>query len=266
MRQGSIAERIAVTIGAEMYREIRTGIRTIGVWCSSRTPFLSEHRNERADKRIGISTDGAEAMYSLGDGRSGAMRAGDDAEHRSACSASDAIAAPAYTVRARVLHWLTAFLILIMIPLGVVIANEWGGSLQESFYHLHRSLGALLILIVVARLIWRWMYPPLPLPADIAAIQRFAAHVTHWGLYALLIVQPFCGWIATSAYRAPITVFGLFDLPPIWPENRAFSEQLFFVHSLMGLAIAGLVAAHIGAALYHHFVRKDRVLMRMIIG
>src|SRR6266568_8680513 len=59
-----------------------------------------------------------------------------------------------------------------MMPLGVVIANEWGGARQESLYDLHRSLGALLILIVVARLIWRWMHPPLPLPDDIAAIQR----------------------------------------------------------------------------------------------
>jgi cytochrome b561 len=254
-----------MTVGAEMYRQIGTRIRTIGVWCSGRIPFISEHRNEDPDTRIEISTDGAEPMYGSGDGRGGAMPAG-DAELRSARSTTDAIAAPAYTMAARVLHWLTALLILMMIPLGVVIANEWGGSLQESFYHLHRSLGALLILIVVARLIWRWMYPPLPLPDDIAAIQRFAAHVTHWGLYALLIMQPFCGWIATSAYRAPIPVFGLFNLPPIWPEDRPFSKQLFFVHSLIGFAIACLVAAHIGAALYHHFVRKDRVLMRMITG
>jgi cytochrome b561 len=63
-----------------------------------------------------------------------------------------------------------------------------------------------------------------------------------------------------------VTVFGWFELPPIWPENRAFSEQLFSVHSVIGIAIACLAAAHIGAALYHHFVRKDRVLMRMITG
>jgi cytochrome b561 len=44
------------------------------------------------------------------------------------------------------------------------------------------------------------------------------------------------------------------------------SEQLFVVHAVIGLAIAGLAAIHIGAALYHHFVRKDRVLMRMITG
>jgi cytochrome b561 len=97
-------------------------------------------------------------------------------------------------------------------------------------------------------------------------IQQLGAHVTHWGLYLLLIVQPFTGWIASSAYRAPVIVFGEFELPPIWPENRAFSEQLFSVHSLIGIAIACLAAAHIGAALYHHLVRKDRILMRMISG
>jgi hypothetical protein len=120
--------------------------------------------------------------------RGTAIPAGDDTEHVSACSTTDAMAAPAYTMTARVLHWLTAFLILAMIPLGVVIANEWGGARQDSLYDLHRSLGALLIFIVVARLIWRWMHPPLPLPDDIAAIQRFASHVTHWGLYALRLV------------------------------------------------------------------------------
>jgi cytochrome b561 len=93
----------------------------------------------------------------------------------------DAIVAPAYTVTARVLHWITAFLILAMISLGVTIANEWGGSLQESLYDLHRSLGAALILIV-ARLIYRWAHPPLPLPDDLASMQRLAAHATHWGL------------------------------------------------------------------------------------
>jgi cytochrome b561 len=72
--------------------------------------------------------------------------------------------------------------------------------------------------------------------------------------------------IATSAYRAPITVLGWFELPLVWSENRPFSEQLFSVHGLIGTAIAGLVAVHIGGALFHHFVRKDRVLMRMVSG
>jgi cytochrome b561 len=179
---------------------------------------------------------------------------------------TDAAAVPAYTIMARILHWVTASLVLVTIPLGLVIGNDWGGPLQDQLYDLHRSIGALIIPIILVRLVYRLAHPPAPLPDDIPAIQQLAANATHWALYALLIVQPFVGWIGTSAYRAPIVVFGLFQLPPIWPEDRAFSEQVLFVHGLIGLTIAGLLAAHIGAALQHHFVRRDRILWRMITG
>jgi cytochrome b561 len=179
---------------------------------------------------------------------------------------TDAAAVPAYTVTARTLHWVTASLVLFMLPLGLVIANNWGGPLQDQLYDLHRSIGALLIPIILVRVVYRWTHPPAPLPDDIPALQQLAANATHWALYALLIVQPFVGWIGTSAYRATIVVFGLFELPPIWPEDRAFSDRVLFVHGLIGLTIAVLLAAHIGAALQHHFVRKDGILMRMISG
>jgi cytochrome b561 len=179
---------------------------------------------------------------------------------------TDAAAVPAYTVTARILHWVTASLVLLMLPLGLVIANNWGGPLQDQLYDLHRSIGALIIPIILVRVVYRWTHPPAPLPDDIPALQQLAANATHWALYALLIVQPFVGWIGTSAYRATIIVFGLFELPPIWPEDRAFSDRVLFVHGLIGLTIALLLAAHIGAALQHHFVRRDGILMRMISG
>jgi opacity protein-like surface antigen len=81
-------------------------------------------------------------------------------------------AAPAYTVTARVLHWVTALVITLMIPLGVIIGNDWGGRLQNSLYGLHESLGALLIPLILARLGYRLTNPPLPLPQDIPALQR----------------------------------------------------------------------------------------------
>jgi cytochrome b561 len=179
---------------------------------------------------------------------------------------TDATAAPAYTLTARTLHWLTASLVLLNLPLGLVIANDWGGPLQDQLYDLHRSIGALIIPIILVRLLYRLGHPPAPLPDDIPALQQFAANATHWALYGLLIVQPFLGWIGTSAYRAQIIVFGLLELPPIWPEDRAFSDRVLHVHSLIGLTIAVLLAAHIGAALQHHFVRRDGILMRMISG
>ena len=127
-------------------------------------------------------------------------------------------------------------------------------------------IGVVILLIIIVRVGYRLKHPPLPLPDDIPLIQQLAAHSTHWGLYALLTVQPLVGWIATSAYRAPIVVFGMFELPPIWSEDRAFSDRVFALHRLVAFGIACLATAHISAALYHHFVRKDRVLMRMITG
>jgi cytochrome b561 len=174
--------------------------------------------------------------------------------------------APAYTLVARTLHWVTAALILILVPSGIVIAEGWGGGLQDVLYNAHRSVGALLIPIVVARLIYRRARPPAPLPNEVPAIQRIAAEVTHAALYILLVAQPLAGWMATSAYPAPITLFGRLKLPPIWVADRAFSEQLFAVHRMAGIILACLVVAHFLAALYHQLVRKDRVLMRMITG
>jgi cytochrome b561 len=173
---------------------------------------------------------------------------------------------PGYTLTARILHWITAALVLIMVPIGVAMANADFGGAQDTLYHLHRSIGVLLLPIVLIRLIYRLRNPAPPLPADIPRIQQLAAHMTHWGLYTLLIVQPVVGWIATSAYRAPILFFWLFEVPPIWPVDQAFSERMFAVHRLIGIAIVLLVCAHVGAALFHHFIRKDRVLMRMVSG
>jgi len=153
-----------------------------------------------------------------------------------------------------------------MLPIGIAMANFDFGPAQDTLYHLHRSIGVVLMPIVLLRLLYRLGHPAPPLPADIPPIQRLAANLTHWALYVLLIVQPVVGWIATSAYRAPILVFWLFELPPIWPVDQAFSKDMFLVHRNLGIAIAALVCAHIGAALFHHFVRKDRVLMRMVTG
>ena len=170
---------------------------------------------------------------------------------------------PAYTVTARVFHWITAVLVLVQIPLGIGIANF---KLGDTLYNLHKSIGAVLIFIVVFRLIYRLTHPPAPLPPDIPHAQRVAAEALHWTLYALLVVQGLAGWIGTSAYPAPIPVFGLFELPHIWREDRAFSDQVMMVHRSVGIALAFLLVGHIGAALQHHFMRKDRVLMRMVTG
>ena len=175
-----------------------------------------------------------------------------------------------YTVTARVLHWLTAIIVVAALLIGIAMDRIGEGPVADFFYNFHRSLGALLIPIALFRFYWRFTHkPPLRCRPTFRCLQRLAAETVHAGLYllyAVIIVQPMIGWIATSAYRAPIPVFGLFNLPPIWPENRAFSEALFTTHMYIGWALCWLLAMHIGGALYHHFIRKDRILMRMVTG
>jgi cytochrome b561 len=167
-----------------------------------------------------------------------------------------------YTLTARVMHWLTAILVLFQISAGFLIVNFDLGTL----YNLHKSMGVVILALVILRLGWRLTHPAPPLPLEIAVMQRLLARIVHWTLYVLLIVQPLVGWIATSAYPAPIPFFGLFEMSHIWWEDRALSGRLFAMHRWIGIAMAILLIGHIGAALHHHFVRKDEVLLRMVRG
>jgi len=174
---------------------------------------------------------------------------------------------PGYSAVARTFHWLTAGLVLTSLPIGISMANlDLGGPVEDPMYHIHRSIGAVVLVLTIGRLIYRLSHPAPPLPAGMPAWQQATALATHWGVYALLIVEPVVGCIATSAYLAPVLFFWLFDLPPIWREDRPFSEAMFVVHRSMGIFIAALICVHIAAALYHHFILRDGVLKRMVSG
>jgi cytochrome b561 len=173
---------------------------------------------------------------------------------------------PGYTGAARTLHWITALLVLAMIPLGLVIAEGMGGSWQAFLYDLHKSLGVIVLLVAILRWLYRLGNKSPPLPAELPKLQQMVAHVSHWALYVLILVQPLVGWAATASYPAPVPIFGLFDLPSIWPVDRALSERLFQLHGVLGFLMAVLATLHIAATLHHHFVRRDRILMRMLKG
>lgn len=173
---------------------------------------------------------------------------------------------PGYTLVARVFHWVTAALVLLMLPIGIVMANVDVGPAQDTLYHLHRSVGVILLPLMLARLLYRLKTPPPSLPESVSRVQRLAAGATHWALYAILQLQALVGWVATSAYRAPVWVFWAFELPPIWPVDRPLSEMLFAVHRTTGIILIVLLAVHVGAAFFHHYVLKDVVLRRMIKG
>lgn len=176
----------------------------------------------------------------------------------------DANGAEAYSAIAKLLHWTVAVGILIMVPVGIVMGRIPSGDLQNTLYHVHRSFGVLILGLMLIRLGYRLAHGvPAPEPT-LTAMQRTVSHLVHLSLYALIIAQAFIGWIGTSAFGAPIWVFGLFVMPDLVSKDQQLAEPLFLIHDILGFVIAGLVLLHIAAALYHFIVRGDGVMQRMV--
>lgn len=172
--------------------------------------------------------------------------------------------AEGYSGFAKLMHWLVAAAVITMIAAGVVMKRIGPGDFQNMLYNMHRSLGFVVLVLMVARLSYRVTAgAPEPEPS-LNAFQRAVSAAVHHMLYLLLLVQPVLGWVATSAYGAPIMIFNLFRLPDFVAKNEALSKQLFLMHDLVSYVIAALLAMHIGAALYHYFIRRDGVLQRML--
>ena len=156
-----------------------------------------------------------------------------------------------------------AALVLTTIPVGFVLLALPQGRVQNTLFDLHRSIGVLLFALVVIRLAWRLTHPP-PLLDDLPPWQRIASGTVHRLLYAILLIQPIIGWWGTSAFGAPINVFWLFELPPLVSKDELAAKQILAWHGIVGITLSAIVAIHISAALFHHFVRRDEVLRRML--
>jgi len=169
-----------------------------------------------------------------------------------------------YGALARLFHWITVIMVISMVPAGIAMTRISGGSLQNTLFDFHRSVGVVLMVLTLVRLAYRLAKPPEPLPSSIALWQRMAAKAAHAFIYIFLIINPFVGWVATSAYGAAIPVFGLFTMPALLEKDRELSSQLFLIHEVLGIMFVLTIVVHIGAALYHHFVLEDNVLRRML--
>ena len=174
--------------------------------------------------------------------------------------------ATGYTLPAKVFHWLTALAVLLAVPMGIAMTRIDGGPLQNQLFDLHRSFGATILALTGVRLLWRLFHPAPPPVAGLPSWQGVAARAIHYALYLLLFAVPLIGWIGTSAYGAPIVVFGLFELPALVPKDRALADLLLPIHGRLAIALTALFLLHGAAALHHHFVRKDATLSRMLGG
>lgn len=162
-------------------------------------------------------------------------------------------------------HWLVALLILVQFALGWLAVSWRVSPLKLDLFVWHKSIGVLVLALVLLRLAWRLGAPAAPgLPAHMPAWERIAARASHVLLYGLLLALPLSGWVVQSTSGMPFRVFRQWPLPAIAATDKAVSDLAALVHLCLGIALAVLLLVHIGAALRHHFVLRDEVLTRML--
>ena len=166
---------------------------------------------------------------------------------------------------ARAFHWIVAAMVLGLFAHGLwmeVLPEE-----QERFQlWLHVAVGITLLLIAAAGFVW-WLLNVVPAePAGSPAWRRNGARLMHWGLYALIFAVTLTGWALTGTLRAPVGIdlFGVINVPQLLAPGSAYHELLEEAHELLANVLIALVAVHVAAALYHHFIVRDGVLLRML--
>lgn len=168
-----------------------------------------------------------------------------------------------YGVVARMLHWLTVLLVLVMVPVGLIMTQELPRATQNTLFILHKGLGPVVFVVVLLRLGWRLVNPPPPLPASMPDLQRRVAGFVHAGLYLFLIVMAVSGYVRVVAGGFPIELLNTLGVPPLLVKNEPLAETAKAIHAAAKFGLVGLIGMHVAAAAYHGIVKRDGVISRM---
>lgn len=169
-----------------------------------------------------------------------------------------------YNRTAIALHWLVALGLLSTFALGFYMHDLPLSPNKLKYFSWHKWAGISLLLLIVLRLAWRIVHPAPPLPASMGRLSRLAAHIGHWVLYVLMLAIPVSGWLMSSAQGFSVVWFGVVPLPDLVAKNADVGALLTQVHKYLNYALLAAVIGHVGAALQHHFIKKDAVLARML--
>jgi len=171
-----------------------------------------------------------------------------------------------YGTISKIFHWTVLVLVIVMLAIASQSTDLPQGQEKLELILLHASFGLLLLFILSARLIWRWLnITPAKMP-HIPFWQHVVSRTVHYGLYIMLFVQIFNGMarFATAGYKVPF--FGLFEVGFPMDKDEALNELIGDLHGIFPIVILVLLGIHILAALYHHFWLKDDTLRRMTSG
>ncbi len=166
---------------------------------------------------------------------------------------------------ARGLHWVIVALIITQFVLANMAQHLPLGMAKLATLARHKSVGITILALALLRLLWRlYNRNSPPLPANLRPYQRGLAHLTHVGLYLLLFAMPLTGWLMSSAKNYPVSWFGVFTLPNLVQPDEGVYQLMKSTHGVLAGTLVAITTLHVLAALYHHFMKKDDVLRRML--
>jgi cytochrome b561 len=168
-----------------------------------------------------------------------------------------------YGTTAKVFHWLVLALLLVQYPLGWLMPDIHRGDKPGAAMSFHVSLGIVILLAIIARLVWRLTHPVAP-DNTLPRWQQMAAQATHWLLYALVLATTITGWLFASFRGWGVSFFYLFPMPMLGPDNAAAGKTIDGLHQVMEWSLLVVIGLHVAAALAHIFVYRDRIMQRML--
>jgi len=160
-----------------------------------------------------------------------------------------------------ILHWSTVLLLIAAAAFALTRDEVAGRVARQWLLEGHRHTGLLVLLLALLRIGLRLRNGSQP-QANHARLVRIAAWLTHAALYLILLALPLLGWTLSNAEGKPVYLFGA-ALPALVADDEDLADRLLLWHQDLAWALLALVLLHIGAALYHHFVRRDDVLRSM---
>lgn len=165
---------------------------------------------------------------------------------------------------AKMFHWIIALLIIGMLAMGFIMADMEPSPTKMTIYGLHKSTGALILLLVILRFTWRLWNPAPQMPGSLAPWHHRLAKLSPIALYSFMFLMPLSGIALSQAAGYPINVYNIFTLPTLLLKNPDLSKTAALIHKYGAFAFIGILILHISAAFYHHFILKTNVLKRML--
>ena len=170
--------------------------------------------------------------------------------------------APRYASPSRLLHWVIALLVLLTWPLGLMIGFAKKDVVLD-FYLVHESIGFVVLWLMLLRVGNRLINRP-PRHDGAPVHERIAAEAVHGLLYLFLIVMPVSGFLATNAHGFPLKWFGWIEIWSPIGKSPEIAPTFSTIHEWSAWILLALFAVHIGAVLFHHVLRKDDTLYRIL--